>query len=300
MTAEASQPDWITRRERGALPLIKFFVWLALRLGRPAARLFLYPICVHYVLFAGAARRASRSYLARVLGRKPGIGDVFRHFHCFASCILDRVFLLNDQTQRFDIHVKGEDIVLDILKRGNGCILLGAHFGSFEVARAVGRRQPDLRIGLVMYEENARKIRAVLSAINPQLATEVIGLGRSGSMIAVGERLERGDFVGMLSDRSLYDEDGVRHSFLGDPARFPLGVFRMAVLLRRPVVLMFGVYRGGRRYEVCFESLIDPQRPTSRDRGEEAQAAMRRYVERLEDHCRAAPFNWFNFYDFWA
>jgi predicted LPLAT superfamily acyltransferase len=300
VTAEASQPEWIARRERGALPLIKFFVWLALRLGRRGARLLLYPICLHYVLFAGAARRASRSYLVRVLPRKPGIRDVFRHFHCFASCILDRVFLLNDRTQLFDIDVEGENIVLDILRRKSGCILLGAHFGSFEVARAVGRRQPDLRIGLVMYEENARKIRAVLSAINPQLATEVIGLGRSGSMIAVGERLERGDFVGMLSDRSLYDEDGVRHSFLGDPARFPLGVFRMAVLLRRPVVLMFGVYRGGRRYEVCFESLIDPQRPTSRDRGEEAQAAMRRYVERLEDHCRAAPFNWFNFYDFWA
>jgi predicted LPLAT superfamily acyltransferase len=27
---------------------------------------------------------------------------------------------------------------------------------------------------------------------------------------------------------------------------------------------------------------------------------MRRYSARLEHHMRRAPFNWFNFYDFWA
>ena len=27
---------------------------------------------------------------------------------------------------------------------------------------------------------------------------------------------------------------------------------------------------------------------------------MARYAARLEQHCRAAPFNWFNFYDFWG
>jgi Predicted acyltransferase len=27
---------------------------------------------------------------------------------------------------------------------------------------------------------------------------------------------------------------------------------------------------------------------------------MRRYAARLEHYCREAPFNWFNFYDFWA
>jgi len=26
---------------------------------------------------------------------------------------------------------------------------------------------------------------------------------------------------------------------------------------------------------------------------------LRRYAERLEHYCRIAPYNWFNFYDFW-
>jgi predicted LPLAT superfamily acyltransferase len=296
----AASREWTTRSERGALPLIRTMVWVASRLGRPAARLLLYPVCGYYLFFNTAARRASRGYLRRVLAHQPGAADLFRHFYCFASCVLDRVFLLTGQAHLFDIRVTGEEIVLDIVGRRIGCILVSAHFGSFEVARTLGRRQSDLRISLVMYEENARKIRAVLTAIDPQLARDVIALGASDSMITVGERLERGDVVGILADRSIAREATAPYSFLGSTAAFPQGAFRMAILMGCPVVLMMSAYRGGRRYDVVFETLIDPVHPLPGGRGEQVDGAMRRYVERLEHYCREAPFNWFNFYDFWA
>lgn len=300
MSETAAAREWTTRTERGALPLIRAMAWLAVHLGRPTARLLLAPVCLYYLLFNGAARRASRNYLERVLPRRPGIADVWRHFHCFASCVLDRVFLLKGQTQLFDLRITGEAIVLEILRRRTGCILLGAHFGSFEAARALGRRQGDLRISLVMYEENARKIRSVLAAIDPELARDVIALGASDSMITVGERLERGDFVGILADRSIAGEATHRCQFLGSPAAFPQGAFRMAALMRCPIVLMMAAYRGGRRYDLVFETLVDAEPPPPGGRAAQIEEAMRRYVERLEHYCRAAPFNWFNFYDFWA
>ena len=68
----------------------------------------------------------------------------------------------------------------------------------------------------------------------------------------------------------------------------------MAAMLRRPVVLMLGLHRGGRRYDVVFETIA------ARPAEEAIEDTMRRYVERLEYHCRRAPYNWFNFYDFWA
>ena len=91
----------------------------------------------------------------------------------------------------------------------------------------------------------------------------------------------------------LGDEESVTVPFLGTPARFPTGPFRLAVLLRRPIVLMFGLYRGGNHYDIHFEAL----EPAS---GENAlEQSLRRYVERLEHFCRLAPYNWFNFYDYW-
>ncbi len=300
MTENSHVQEWAVRAERGSLPLIKLGTRIALWLGRPRARLFLYLVCLYFLASSPAAVRSSRQYLARVLGRRPRLNDVFGHYLTFASCLLDRVFLLNEQSEQFDIRIHGEEIVREIEQRGNGCMLFGAHFGSFEVTRAVGRCRSNLPISLLMYEENARKVRAALAAINPRLETEVIGLRRLDSLITVAERLSHGHFVGLLADRNVDGKDLVRYPFLGASAAFPQGPFRVAMLLQRPVVMMIGLYRGGRTYEVFFETLAEPVESRAEDNEGWIDGTMRRYVSRLEHYCRAAPLNWFNFYDFWA
>lgn len=301
MTGAARVQDWAVRPERGSPAALRLGVWTARRLGRPVARLLLYPLCVYFLLSSPAAARASNDYLRRALGRAPRLRDRFTHFLTFARCLLDRVFLLNEEADRFDISVHGEEILQDIERQGGGCMLFGAHFGSFEVARAVGRRRRrDLPISLLMYEENAQKIRAALAAINPNLATEVIGLGRADSLIAVSERLRQGHFIGVLADRNVDGRDLARHEFLGAPAAFPQGPFRVAMMLQRPVVMMTGIYRGGRRYELHFELLAPGATTRPADPQGWLDGVMQRYIARLEQSCRAAPFNWFNFYDFWG
>jgi predicted LPLAT superfamily acyltransferase len=291
--------EWVARPERSTPSAIKFIVWVALRLGRPAARLLLYPICLYFVLFSRKPRAASAGFLKKVLPKPPAFADLFRHYYVFAACLLDRVFFLNDQTDEFEIHVHGEDVVVELMERGHGCLLLGAHMGSFEAIRTLGRRQQDLRVSLVMYEENARKINSVLSAINPSLALEVISLGRPDSMIRVRESLDRGDFVGMLVDRTLEGEGEIRLPFLGEPASFALGPFQLAAMLKRPVVLMVGLYSGGRRYDVHFEQLADFSDVATPERAGQVRWAVGRFVDRLQHYARLSPYNWFNFYDFW-
>lgn len=225
--------------------------------------------------------------------------DVLRHYLTFASCLLDRVFLLNDHVDQFEVRIHGEHALQKLVDQGSGCLIFGAHFGSFEVARAMGRGK-KLRIGLAMYEENAQKIRSALAAINPNLETEVIALGQPQSLIAVSSRLAHGQLVGLLVDRNVDGAELVCKSFLGVPAHFPRGPFRMAALLKQPVVMMVGIYRGGRTYDVHFEPLIDLSDWSARDSSQTIDLAICRYVFKLESYCRDAPFNWFNFYDFWA
>lgn len=267
---------------------------LARRLGRPAMRLLLLPVCLGFMLFSAPARAASRQYLGRVLGRPAGMRDVLRHFTCFGTTVLDRVYLLNDESHRFEITIHGEDVVKDILRQGRGCLLLGAHHGSFEVLRLVGRSQPDLHVSLAMYEATGRKIGAALNAINPDLAPRIIGLGTPEAMIEVRDCLERGGFVGMLADRSLDNDSTRKVAFLGAQAAFPTGPARLAALLRAPAVLMVGLFMGGSRYEIHFEHLADSPEPAT------ATSLVETYVARLEHYCHLAPYNWFNFFDFWA
>ena len=176
---------------------------------------------------------------------------------------------------------------------------MGAHFGSFEVMSAVGRRQPGLRVAMAMYEENARKVTAMFKAVNPANKSEVIALGQIEAMLLVRERLDEGVFVGILGDRSFGGEPGLRVDFLGRPALFPLGPMRAAAVLRRPVFFMVGIYKGGNRYHAVFEELADFSETRSGEREAAVEAAIRRYAGILERYCRSEPYNWFNFFDFW-
>ena len=291
-------PEWVDRPERSNTLIIRFIAWVGLTLGRPVARLLLYPICLYFLAFSIRARSASSQYLSRVLGRKAGLSDSFRHYHTFASVLLDRVFLLNDQFSRFEVRVHGVEVIDEMLAGGQGCFLLGAHLGSFEIGRSTGRARGQ-KISMVMYEENARKVGSVLEAINPDLRMEIIALGKVDSILKVEAALARGDIVGMLADRTLRGGGAVSCHFLGQQARFPTGPMRIATMLNRPIALMFGLYRGGNRYEIHIERLAEPQRSNSRDRDPIIEQIVRRFAERLEYYCRLAPYNWFNFYDFW-
>jgi predicted LPLAT superfamily acyltransferase len=295
--------EWQQRPERSSLFMLRLMTWLSLRLGRGASRVVLYAIAAYFLAFAPTARRMSRDYLRRVLQLPApaavGWRHLFRHFLCFASVIHDRIYLVNGRFELFDIRVHNQELIDQVVAEGQGVFLLGAHLGSFEVLRAIGRQQPGLRVAMAMFEENARNINAALGAINPKAQQDIIALGHIDSMIQVHELLGQGTVVGMLGDRSLGQDDTRAFDFLGDPAELPLGPFRMAAILRRPVLFMTGLYRGGNRYDIHFETLADFSKVPPRGRTLAVQAAMARYAALLAHYCHSAPYNWFNFFDFW-
>jgi predicted LPLAT superfamily acyltransferase len=279
---------WRRTPERSHRLALRLMRWIALGLGRRAARLVLHPVSAYFLLFAPQARRASRAFLGRALGRRATPADLYRHFYAFAATVLDRVYLLHERFDLFDIEEQGAPTP------GAGLLLMGAHLGSFEALRAAARRG-GLRVSMVMYEDNARMLNETLAALSPAARQDVIALGHVDSMLRVRDCLAAGGIAGVLGDRGLHDDDAQVVPFLGAPARFPLGPMRMAALLRCPVVFMAGLYLGGNRYALQFEPIADfgvaPPAP---------EAALAAYVACLERHCRAAPYNWFNFYDFWA
>ena len=237
--------------------MLRVMTWISLRLGRRAARGVLHLIAAYFLLFAPASRRASSDYLRRALGRPARWRDLYRHFFTFAATIHDRVYLVNRRFDLFDFEVHGEDTLRRLLADGKGLFLMGAHLGSFEVIRAIGRKYTDLRVAMVMHEDNAQKINAMLAAINPEAVQDIIGLGHIDSMLKVRERLDEGGVVGMLADRTPGNDTLYPVQILGADANLPGGPFRMAALLRRPVVFMTGLYLGGNRYAIHFDPLAD-------------------------------------------
>ncbi len=274
--------------------------WVAQSLGRPVARVLLYPLCAYFLASSGTARRAIAQFRQRAQGCPASWRELFHHYHAFASTILDRLYFLRARFDLFDVQFHGLEVLDRELEKGGGCILLGAHLGSFEVVRAVGllRRRLDIRV--LMDEQNAPVIRGMIQESNPTAAETVIQIGGVETMLQVKECLERGGIVGVMGDRVTQEEQTVACKFFGAEARFPTGAVRLAHVVRAPVVLFFGLYRGGNRYEVHLESFSDGACPSQDRRDIGLKKDVQRYADRLEDACRRAPDNWFNFYDFWS
>jgi len=289
---------WLEQRERGSLAAVRLITWLTRTFGHRTGRALLMPICGYFIAFTPRARRASRTYLERIFAAPVGIRQVYRHFHVFASALLDRIEILSRGGSRFDMRVHGWPAIAAVLARGRGCLLIGSHLGSAEILRAFGERQHKLPINLVMHEGNASTNSRWLRQMAPELAARLIIAGEPGTLLRVRECLERGEVVAMLGDRPFGSERTTRCDFLGASARFPSGPMLTAAVLGVPVAAFFCLHAGDLRYDVHFEMLAERVELTG-PREAALVPWIERYVRRLEAHARQSPYNWFNFYDFW-
>lgn len=300
LETKASEADrWTTLPERGTPASLRIIAWIAVHIGRRVARLLLYPIALYFVVTAHAACRTSYEYLKRVRGDSPRWLHVFRHFHCFAATILDRIYLLRGEFDRFRVTVHGKELLQRQIESGKGSILLGSHLGSFEVLRALGVMQRRFPLKVLMDTAHNQNITRFLDALNPKIAGTVIAPDQPDTLIKVKESLDAGYFIGMLGDRVFGGDKTTQCQFLGAPATFPAGPILLAAMMRCPVILFFGLHRGGNRYEIYFEHFAEEIVLDRDRRAENIQLWTQRYAERLEHYTRLAPYNWFNFYPFW-
>ena len=293
---------WRQRPEGGGAFAIGLIVAIARWGGRSVSRLLLYPITLYFLLIRGPERRASRAYLTRVFGRPARLIEAAKHIHCFASTILDRVFMLSGHFDEFDLQIEGLEDLHARIDEGRGALLFGSHLGSFEVLRVLSLRRPDIKVRVVMDRGQNASITRMLDALCPEIAATVIDARQEGSSVALEilNAINDGALVTLLVDRSREEATGLPVRFIDADACFPTAPFLIAAALKVPVVLCFGLYRGGRRYDLHFEPFADSLTIPRKDRIEGLRLLQQRYAYRLQHYVHLAPYNWFNFYDFWS
>jgi predicted LPLAT superfamily acyltransferase len=290
---------WNRQAERGSPFMLHLIRWIALHLGRPPARVILYPITLYFLLFAPVARRASRDFLQRALEKPVRWWHVARHIHHFSATVLDRVFLLTGKYTCLDIRIHKLELLQQHLDTGAGCILLGSHIGSFEVLRSLGVCQHRILLKILMQEAHNEMVTRILHALNPEINDTVIQLGHADALLKVHEYLQQGYIIGMLGDRVVDKRKTIHCKVLDSEAILPSGPLLAAAVLKVPVVLFFGIYQGGNRYDIFFEEFSDRINVDHKQRERDLHHWVQKYADRLTYQARKHPYNWFNFYDFW-
>jgi predicted LPLAT superfamily acyltransferase len=291
---------WLTISEKGSLLGIRLLVAIATVLGRRAAGWVLRLVAAWFVLFHGPVRRASRGYLVRLHGRA-SLGDNIRHVFCFARVTLDRLFMARGDFGPFEITCRGEEHLRALRAANRGALILLAHIGSFEVMRALS--EPiDLRVNVLGYFQNAPRINAALRQVNPKVDDRLIEIRPDDPtyIFEIEKRVGRGELLGIMGDRAGLDGKSVHVPFFGTHALFPTGPYRLAAALGCPVYLAFGIHHEPNRYALACEPFSERIELPAEGREEALASYASRYAARLEEHCREAPYNWFNFYDFWS
>ena len=292
---------WTAQRERGNRFMLGVLAWLALHLGRRSVRVILYFVALYFLVTGTEARRASQHYLTTVLGRRASWWQVYRHFLTFAVVSVDRLFFLAGRGDSFQVEVHGEEVFERLRVLNRGALLLVAHIGSFDAMRVPGAKTKKLPIRILMDRRHNPIATALIEKLDPDLAAMVIDTGGGGPelALAVDEALKQGQLVGVMADRVRGEEAALPCRIFDAPASLPASPWALALVLKAPVVLCFGLYRGGNRYSIHFELMSEglsaPRRERQRKLAEQAQ----HYGQRLEFYTRQAPFNWFNFYRFW-
>lgn len=305
-------PGWGHIAERGSIWGIRFTAACYRTLGRRASLPLIYAVVTYFFLTDAPGRRASLAYLRRihataegrrVLPRPPGLRECYRHYCTFALAIVDRLAIWFGRGDEFEFTSHGLDYVDRLAEQGRGALLLGAHIGSFDALRLLAQRA-GRTVHVLMFTANAERLNSVLRELAPEIEDRVISVDPSSvhSVFAIRERLRRGEHIAILADRI---EIGARDRalaipLLGGSVELPQAPILLAGLLGCPLVSIIALREGPARYRVELDLLAERVRLPRQGHTEAVAALLTSYARRLEHHCLASPYQWFNFFDYWG
>ena len=286
------------RRRGNRLGFLSFVVMLRL-FGRRGAYRLLSLVAMYYLLFDPLARRLALPYLSR---RFPGhagwrrMVDLYRLIYSQGVSLIDRFrMLMTPQAfaQRTSHYERAQPLVED---RTRGFILLVSHVGNWQAMMlALARMKRDVTL-LMRPEENPITQDYLRFQKEPGRLRTVSPDEPMGGVIELTQRFEQGDIIAIMGDRA-YDAATLSVDFLGAPARFPCGPFRLAAAWDCPLVVMFAGKTGVDEYTVEIADVIRVGR--TGDRRENLQRAMQTYAGRLEEFAARHPYQVYLFEDAW-
>ena len=300
---------WSDMKERGVWGGILFVASVYRILGRTACMAVMAPIVAYFYVTGPVQRRAALDYQMRMwktgkLKRKPGYWSGLRQFLNFSVSMLDRLAAWTGDIKPGDIDGVHDGLFDEAKWNGKGGVVLTAHLGSPDVIRAVATTTGRFRVNVLMHTSHAENFNRMIERFSPDSHVRMVQVSQIDVSVAMtlSEAISRGEWVVMAADR-VGVKDGEASAtpveFLGSKALFPTGPYVLAAALGCPTYSMFCTRRG-KRFEVSFATLADKVVLPRGRRNEALAEYARLFASRVEAAVAETPFQWFNFYDYWA
>jgi predicted LPLAT superfamily acyltransferase/GT2 family glycosyltransferase len=305
--AEAGR-HWSSLAERGMDWGISFLARCYLFFGRTACRAAMTPVVLYFYLTDAPRRRVSRAFLTRALAlagepRRPGMLDPLRHYLDFGEKMLETFAAWVGGIPPDAVRTDDAAAIAQAQASTRGALLIVSHLGNADLSRALLGGPRQKRLTVLVHTRYAEHYNRVLNRFQPGAATNLLQVTEIGpdTGVLLQERISRGEWVAIAGDRTPVGGGGriSRVPFLGAPAAFSNGPYILAHLLGCPVYLLFCL-RGKGGYRLHFEEFAARIELPRAQRDAALAAHAGRYAARLAYFAERAPFQWYNFFDFWA
>jgi lauroyl/myristoyl acyltransferase len=257
------------------------------------------PPVIAAIIFAiaRAQRAAVLQNQRQVRGRRAWVRerwDAWRVFAEFARSVTEGFEQWGPRPRPLDVQVVNDPVFQAALAEHRGLVVLTGHFGSWEVAaRILGRLGRP--VSMVTAHEPNPSVREFMHAVRTRHGFRVIYSDRSiFTGLPILQALRRDEIVGMQIEPWGPQPGSHEVEFCGRPTRFQLGPFAVARVAHAPIVPVFAVRTGIRRYDIRVVGRFDPRTPA------ESTAALVETVRAYERLVREHPAQWLMFEDVWG
>ncbi|MRI00800.1 lipid A biosynthesis acyltransferase [Kriegella sp. EG-1] len=282
-------------KSRGNLLGYKIYIFVLKNFGVNGAYTLLHFIVLYYFLFSWRGSKAIYQYFRKRLGYSwlKSIGSIYKNYYKLGQTLSDRVTVSTGFKDVFKYTHDGIEKIDNLLQKKQGGILISGHVGNFEISHYfLENRYTINKISMVTTEAEQKNIQEYLAKMSMDTALELILVKEDMSHIfEIHAALDKGGLVVITGDRFLPGAKYLTENFMGAPAKFPLGPFRLASRLKVPVLFVYVMKGKKRNYQLYARQ--------AQAKGRDAQALLKEYTESMEWVLEKYPIQWFNYFDFW-
>lgn len=279
-------------KTKGKVLGYKFFVFFIKFFGVSFAYLVLRFVTYYYYLFQKNAKSTLIRFYMDYLDMDSAVArkTAKRNFYVFGQVLVDRIAFLAGKESKYTYSFENEEAISLGLEDNNGIILVSGHVGNWETAGNLLQRRLNHPINVVMYDEEAKRVKEFLDSTTKIKKFNIIPLKDDIShVIMIHNALRKNEIIALHGDRYMDETNTLNIPFLGKDAKFPEGPFIVASKFRAPFTFVFAVKTGKYHYHFSATRVT-----YSNDSAEIA----RQYVHKLEQMTRDYPEQWFNYFEF--
>ncbi len=294
-------PAW-EGKTRGNRFGYRFFIFILKYFGIRFTYLFLHFVVTYFFLFTGKERNAICWYYRKILkkGKMASVAGVYRNFYTLGQILIDKVALLSGFHTRFTFDFDGENYLHQMIKKGSGGMLIGAHMGNWEVAGQLLDRVTT-RVNIVMLDAEHERIKSLLEEVIKRHEVKIIPIKDDLShLIAIRNALQNNELVSIHGDRFMEGSKTVETVVAGEKATLPLGPFLLATKYRKPITFVMAAREKGFHYHFTATPPKVYAAPADRKKENTALSQIiNDYSLWLEEKIMRYPHQWFNYFPFW-